>query len=73
MTVKLLNSYSNEKDLFGYYGKNNTKGSFFVMIFQTTSKIYPIVKIFKYTKHTTVGNIEPSNDDRVNKEKERTT
>ncbi len=49
------------------------KGAFFVIIFQTVSKIYPIVKIFKYTKRTTVGNIEPSNDDRVNKEKERTT
>ena len=73
MTVKLLNSYSNEKDLFGYYDKNNTMGLFFVMIFQTTSKIYPIVKNFKYTKHTTVDNIEPSNDNRVNKEKEQTT
>lgn len=50
MTVKLLNSYSNEKDLFGYYDKNNTMGSFFVMIFQTTSKIYPIVKKFQIYK-----------------------
>lgn len=45
MTVKLLNSYSNEKDLFGYYDKNNTMGSFFVMIFQTTSKFTPLLKI----------------------------
>ena len=46
MTVKLLNSYSNEKDLFGYYDKNNTKGSFFCHeFFKQHQKFTPLLKI----------------------------
>ena len=45
----------------------------FVIIFKQYQKFTPLLKFLKYTKRTTVGNIEPSNDDRVNKEKERTT
>lgn len=41
MTVKLLNSYSNEKDLFGYYDKNNTMGSFFCHDFSNNIKNLP--------------------------------